>query len=209
MSMINDFLLPGIFLGLAAGISPGPLLAMTISESIRYGPGEGIKVAASPLITDTLIVSLVMFLLLHLENQNDLMAFIGLCGAFYLFYLGISSLKFRNIRKDIENMKRRSLAKGVLVNFLSPHPYLFWISIGGPILFSALDVSIQGAFMFIAGFYTLLVGSKIAIAMAVGVSGSFLKSGYYQNTIRAMGLVYILFALIFLEQSLDLLCPSI
>ncbi len=35
----------GIVLGLAAGLAPGPLLALTITQSLKYGIVEGVKVA--------------------------------------------------------------------------------------------------------------------------------------------------------------------
>ena len=46
----------GGFLGLTAGISPGPLLTIVISETLKHGRKEGFKVAVSPLFTDVLIV---------------------------------------------------------------------------------------------------------------------------------------------------------
>ncbi len=56
MLEIIEFLALGAFLGLASGISPGPLLTITISETLQHGKWEGIKVAISLLITDLSIV---------------------------------------------------------------------------------------------------------------------------------------------------------
>ncbi|MDY0388512.1 MAG: LysE family transporter [Methanolobus sp.] len=203
MLFINEFLLSGIILGFAAGISPGPLLAMVISQSIQHGSREGIKVALSPLISDFLIVSSILLILSHFGNQDFVIAIISLSGAIYLIYLGISSFKSESSDSDIANQKRNSLKKGILVNLLSPHPYLFWITIGGPILFKTLDVDVWATFLFVFGFYTLLVGSKILIAIVAGKSGQFLKSNYYLYTIRALGVVYLVFAFIFIKQGLD------
>lgn len=47
-----DFLFLGIALGLSAGLSPGPLQAIVISETLLKGKKEGIKVALAPLLTD-------------------------------------------------------------------------------------------------------------------------------------------------------------
>ena len=47
----------GVVFGLAAGLMPGPLLALVIQQTLRHGPGEGIKVAAAPLLTDLPIVA--------------------------------------------------------------------------------------------------------------------------------------------------------
>jgi len=47
MLEIIEFLALGAFLGLASGISPGPLLTITISETLQHGKWEGIKAALS------------------------------------------------------------------------------------------------------------------------------------------------------------------
>lgn len=200
-----EYLLMGVVLGFAAGISPGPLLAMTISETLQHGSKEGIKVAISPLITDILIVSSIVLILLNFENQNSAIAFISLIGALYLIHLGISSIKTKNIDLAKSNGKKDSLKKGILANFLSPHPYLFWIAIGGPIFFKALEVDILAVIFFVIGFYILLVGSKITIALVVGKFSFILKNNYYLYTIRSLGVVYLIFAVFFIEQGLSLL----
>ena len=40
-----DSLLFGIVFGLAAGLSPGPLITLVVSETLKNGKKEGIKVA--------------------------------------------------------------------------------------------------------------------------------------------------------------------
>ena len=95
-----EFLTLGLFLGLAAGVSPGPLLAVTISETLQHGKLEGIKVAVSPLITDMPIILAVLFVLSHLTGSNFIIGIIAFFGAAYLLYSGIESLK---IKKEIVN----------------------------------------------------------------------------------------------------------
>ncbi len=201
----TEFLFLGIILGFTAGISPGPLMAMTISETLQHGSRAGVKVAISPLLTDILIVSCILLFLLRFESHDLVIALISFSGAFYLMYLGASSLKTSYIDIDITKERENSFKRGILANFLSPHPYLFWITIGGPILFQALDVDIWSTVLFVAGFYSLLVGSKIMIAIVVGRSRSFLKSNHYLNTIRALGLIYLAFAFFFIKQGVELL----
>jgi len=40
-----EFLVSGIVLGLAAGMSPSPLLTLVVSETLKRGRGDGIRVA--------------------------------------------------------------------------------------------------------------------------------------------------------------------
>ena len=60
---------------------------------------------------------------------------------------------------------RQDLLHGALINFLNPHPYLFWAAVGAPTVITAWRTQPAGAIAFIAGFYLLLVGSKIVLAL--------------------------------------------
>lgn len=202
---IIEFLALGAFLGLTAGISPGPLLAITISESLQHGKWEGIKVAVSPLITDLPIVLSVLFVLSHLESSNFVIGLIAFFGASYLIYSGIESLKIKPGSFELNLEKKDALKRGVVVNFVNPHPYIFWLSIGGPIIFRSLNIHIWATVLFILGFYSLLIGSKVAVAFIVERSKYFIDSKYYISIVHALGIAQILFGLAFIKVSLDLL----
>ncbi|NCD26558.1 MAG: hypothetical protein EOL86_13335, partial [Deltaproteobacteria bacterium] len=49
----------GLVLGLSAGLSPGPLLTLMLSETLRHGVRAGLLVAVAPLISDLPIIILV------------------------------------------------------------------------------------------------------------------------------------------------------
>src|SRR5215210_2883396 len=58
-----SFLLLGGGIGLAAGISPGPVLTLVLSETLRHGWLRGAAVAAGPLLADgPIIVFALIFL---------------------------------------------------------------------------------------------------------------------------------------------------
>lgn len=199
------FLISGIILGLAAGISPGPLLALVFSETLKHGKKEGIKIAIAPLITDLPIILFVFLVLLNVAGYNLVIGALALFGAGYLVYLGILNLRAKSEISEVQIKNKNALKQGITVNFLSPHPYLFWITIGGPIVFKALDINIPAVVFFIFGFYSLLVGSKIAIALLVEKSKSFVGSGYHFSLLRVLGVILILFALVFLRDGLSLM----
>ena len=96
----------------------------------------------------------------------------------------------------------RSFTKGAVVNALSPHPYLFWMVVGAPIVMKAYRENITSVIVFMAGFYVVLVGSKITLAFLVERSKAFLKSAGYVYTVRILGGVLILFAGIFFRDGL-------
>ncbi|MHB8103078.1 MAG: LysE family translocator [Methanosarcina sp.] len=200
---IIGFLVLGAFLGLAAGISPGPLLAVTISETLQHGKWEGIKVAISPLITDLPIVLSVLFILSHLTSYNFVIGIIAFFGASYLIYSGMESLKIKQNSFELKLEKKDALKRGIIVNFGNPHPYIFWLSIGGPIIFKSLNTHIWATVLFIIGFYSFLVGSKVIVALIVEKSKYFINSKYYFSIIRILGVAQIIFGFTFIKVGLD------
>lgn len=198
-----EYVTLGAFLGLAAGTSPGPLLAVTISETLQHGKWEGIKVAVSPLITDLPIILAVLFILSHLTGSNFVIGIIAFFGATYLIYSGVESLKIKKDSFELNVEKKDALKKGVIVNLGNPHPYIFWLAIGGPIIFKSLSTHVWATVLFIAGFYSLLVGSKVIVALIVEKSKSFINSRYYLSIVQFLGLAQIVFGLTFIKVGLD------
>lgn len=205
MAQIYEFLVYGIVLGLAQGLTPGPLITLIFSETLKYGRKEGIKVAISPLITDSVIVLLSLLILSNLAGYSVIIGIISLFGACYLIYLGIENLRIKIDKSEVEPAKKASLRRAIIANFLSPHPYLFWLSIGGPTILEGANISVLVALLFIAGVYVAMIGSKVTVAVVVDRSKTILKSKYYIYAIRALGIVLIVFALIFVRDGLQLI----
>jgi threonine/homoserine/homoserine lactone efflux protein len=198
------FLISGILFGLVAGISPGPLLTLVITQTLKHNRAEGIKTAIVPFITDIPIVLVSIFILIKLTDFKTILGSLSICGALFICYLAFESLKARGVTLDMDKAKARSLQKGIITNFLSPHPYLFWITVGSPIVIKAYNINPLAAVLYIAGFYICLVGSKIIVAIVVDKSKTFLNSRAYVYVIRFLGLALIVFAVIFVRDGLRL-----
>ena len=192
----------GAVFGLTAGISPGPLLTLVISETLRHNKREGIKIAVAPLITDIPIVLLTIFILSKMLHSDIVLGFISILGGIFIAYLGIESIRSKGIEIDVQDLKLKSIRKGIIVNILSPHPYIFWLMVGAPITLKAYQASPLAAFAFIITFYVLLVGSKISIALVVDRSRAFLKNKVFIWTLRILGLVLFIFAIILIKEGM-------
>ncbi len=205
MATALEFLATGLLLGLAQGLSPGPLITLIFSETLKYGKKEGIKIAVSPLITDSLIVLLVLLVLSSFAKYNLVLGVISLLGAGYLIYLGIENLRTKMEKFKVDVAEKGAFKRGIIANLLSPHPYLFWLSIGGPKILEGLSIQVSASALFIIGLYTSLVGSKIAVALVVDKSKTFVNSKYYAYIIQALGIALIIFALLFIIDALKLM----
>ena len=202
ISTLSTYLLTGLVLGLSGGLSPGPLLMLVISETLRHGTGAGIRVALAPLITDLPIVLIAIVLLAHLSTFEPVLGVIALLGGIVLGYYGYQSLRFSGAEIHFKH-QNRSLMKGVMANLLNPNPYLFWFAIGAPTTLKALDNGLFPAGVFIVGFYLILIGSKVLLAILVGKSRHLLKSTVYVGTIRLLGIALLGFAVFFVADGLS------
>ena len=200
-----SYLTLGSALGLSAGISPGPLLTLVISETLQHGRREGIKVALSPLVTDLPIILISLLILAGMGKSTAVLSLISFAGAVFLSFLGWECLRTRELTIAAPPVRPRSLQKGITANLLNPHPYLFWITVGGPTAVRAWHSGYGAAIVFFVTFYLFLTGSKIATAFLVSRSGSFLKGKAYQWMMRALGAVLFFFAALFMGDGIRML----
>ena len=160
-------LIAGITLGLAAGISPGPLQTLVVTSSLARGFGAGWRVSVAPLLTDVPIVALSVAVLSAVpENSLN-----GLAVGGGLLVIAVAVLMLRELRTVGVGQEDAGTAsdvwRGALVNAISPHPWIFWIAVGGPLLVAGWRRSPANAVAFLAGFYVLLAGSKVVLAWVV------------------------------------------
>ncbi|MCG7869159.1 MAG: LysE family transporter, partial [Candidatus Thiodiazotropha taylori] len=138
-------------------------------------------------------------------SMQPVLGLISLLGGCFVFYLGYQNIRVKGVKLDLQSRHSKSLLKGILANSLSPHPYLFWFSVGGPIVIKAMDTSVVAPYLFVLSFYTLLVGSKIVLAVAVGQSKQLLSGSLYLTTIRSLGVLLCLLALFLIFDGFRLL----
>lgn len=200
-----EYLTKGTLLGLAAGMSPGPLLVLVVAETIKHNTAAGIKVAIAPILTDIPIILLALLLLPRLPHFELILGIISLIGAAFIFYLAYESFKTRGLDLDPAQVKPQSFKKGVITNLLSPHPYVFWLGVGIPILFKAFQAGPEKVAAFLGGFYLFIVGSKISLALIVNKSRTFLSGPVYIYIVRGLGLLLALFAIILIRDGLKFL----
>ena len=159
--MILEFVLPAFSFGLSAAVIPGPLLAYVVNTTLTQGWRMALLVVLAPLITDAPIIILMTFLLGQLPGE--ILQLIQVGGGVLLLSIAwgarkqIQASNVLNLVGDQAEFNhhswRRILLTGIMMNLLSPGPYLFWASVNGPLLLAALDISAGYALAFLVAFY--------------------------------------------------------
>jgi threonine/homoserine/homoserine lactone efflux protein len=194
-----------IVFGLSAGLSPGPLLALTISQSLGHGAREGIKVAFAPFFTDVPIIAASLFALSRFARFGPFLGIVTVAGALFVSWLGVQSMRTSTLRPEDSRKVAGSLREGIVLNFLSPHPYIFWISVGVPFVFRTWPVSHAAGALFPVCFLSSLAAAKAAVAIVVGRSRKLLNDRAYALIMRVLGAVLFTFALLLLHNGVMLL----
>jgi len=195
----------GIVLGLSAGLSPGPLMTLVITETLKGGMPAGARIAVAPLITDLPIIAASLGLLAILAHAMQLVGGIAILGGLYIVWLGYENIRFNGAFADTVPSAASQLRKGIVVNLLNPNPYVFWLTVGSPLILKAFQTGWQAVVLFLLLFYGCLVGSKLVVAAAVGRSRQFLRSRSYIWMIRSLGVLLVVFAGFFFKEGLGYL----
>ncbi|MBP2705634.1 LysE family translocator [Microbispora sp. RL4-1S] len=185
-------LLLGLGLGLGAGVTPGALLTLIITASLRGGFRAGMRLACVPLLSDLPVVVLAVTAMGAMPGA--VVRVLSVVGGLYVVYLGVTTVREARTAAPPGSggtapSSRGELLRGVVVNVLNPHPWLFWIAVGAPLFVSAWHRAPTSALAFVGGFYLVLVGSKIALALAIGAGRHRLTPRGYRLVLGATGVL--------------------
>lgn len=190
-----DGLVLGATIGLTAGISPGPLLFLTITSALRSGARAGVIVACAPLVSDLVVVTLTLLVLGQVPDTA--LSVIGVIGGLFMAWLGVRTwseartASLSQAREERPPSTWRALREGALVNLLSPHPWVAWATALGPLTLAAWRDQPSGAVVFVASFYLMLVGAKIVVALLAGRGRQRLSDAGYRIALRVAGVLLV------------------
>ena len=188
-----DLLLLGLSLGAGAGISPGQLLVLVVTAALRGGRRAGVLAALAPLVSDAVVIVGVLVLLQQLPDQA--LAVLAVAGGVFLLWTAwvtIRDAKDAQLQSDPRDERRlgwQALRQAAVLNVLSPHPWLFWATVLGPLTLQAWRDSPTGAIWLVLGFYVAIVGAKAVIAVLVAGGRSRLSDRVYRRVLVAAGCV--------------------
>jgi threonine/homoserine/homoserine lactone efflux protein len=184
-----ELALMGLGLGLVAGISPGPLLTLVVSSTLERGFGAGFRVALAPVITDAPIILLALLVLRELPPSW--LALVATLGGCLVIYVGIETLRIRDRGRQTASEaggNTLDLWRGALVNLLNPHPWIFWVTVQGPMLIEGWRRNPLTGISFVAAFYLAIVTSKVCIAWIVDRGRQALTDRWYRGLLSACGI---------------------
>ncbi|MGQ9904697.1 MAG: LysE family translocator [Anaerolineae bacterium] len=155
------FSLQGAALGFSAAASPGPFQAYLLSQAVQLGWRRAWPAAFAPLLSDGPIIALVVLVLT--QAPAGLLRGLQVAGGAFLLYLAWGAARRLRAVTPAPASSQQGLLKAVVANLLSPGPWIFWSTVGGPILARAWAQSPAHSALFLLGFYGVMVGVLLGL----------------------------------------------
>jgi len=139
-------------LGLSGAMMPGPLLTVTIAESMRRGLRAGPLLVAGHALLEGALVLLLFFGLDDLVRQPGVFSCVALLGGVMLLWMGCGMLRsLPELRLDLESGCSTGLpplVAGGAVSIVNPYFSLWWATVGLGYLAVAHEAGLAGILTF-------------------------------------------------------------
>jgi threonine/homoserine/homoserine lactone efflux protein len=171
------YLTQGIILGLYAAAMPGPLQFFLLAQTLKVGWRRTLPAALAPLFSDGPIVAL--FLLVLSQMPAGLVSGLRVAGGLFMLYLAWGAYSANRAgapEPQPQGAGAQSLARAVFMNLLNPNVYIFWATIGAPIVLEGWRHSAWSGWSFILGMYGAIIPATAGIIILFGTAG-YLKPG--------------------------------
>jgi len=201
------FTVTSFFVGLSGALAPGPMLTVTISDSMKNGAQAGPLIVAGHMIAETALIFLIFMGLGWLIGSSLASFIIGLVGGSLLILMGIQTFKNSpEIKEKINKVPTETLEtektnkskyghvfKGLLTSISNPYFFIWWAAIGAAFMYQGLALAgIFGVLGFLLGHWSsdLLWFSSVSFFASKGTA--FIKQDLYKNIMRVCGVFLIL-----------------
>jgi len=160
-----SYLLLGAGFAFAAAVQPGPFQTFLMSETLTRGWRRTLPAACAPLLSDAPIVAIALLVLTRIPG--DMIRFLHLAGAVFLFYLTWGTWRTWRRYDESDALEatavHRTVFKAAFVNFLNPNPWLGWSLVMGPMFLTGYREAPARGIALIVGFYATMVASLIGL----------------------------------------------
>lgn len=155
MSKLLFITIASFLIAFSGAMMPGPLFAVTISETPRRGILTGaILVTGHGMLEFVLLLIIISGLGRFLQMKETFIA-LALIGAVFLFFMGLSmfrSLPKLSLNNETNKHTKGSLfISGILLSLANPYWSFWWATIGMSWLAQAMQAGILGIVAFFVG----------------------------------------------------------
>ena len=180
---------------LSGAMMPGPVLAITISESARSGFWAGPKIILGHGILELALVTALALGLSRFIASDLVSAIIGLIGGGILLAMG--AIVVRRGRGNVTiptaassevGRSSKVILSGILGSISNPYWFIWWITLGTVYLLWALTLGVAGVASFFTGHILADLGWYALVAFIVATGRKIMNDRVYRGLLITCGL---------------------
>jgi len=180
---------------LSGAMMPGPVLAITISESARSGFWAGPKIILGHAILELAVVTALALGLSRFIASNQVSAVIGLIGGGILLAMGaiavkqgLSNTTMPTAADGKAGRNGRIILSGILGSMSNPYWFIWWITLGTVYLIWALGLGVAGIASFFTGHILADLSWYALVAFIVATGRKIMNDRVYRWLLGMCGL---------------------
>ncbi|MDD1764122.1 MAG: LysE family translocator [Methanobacteriaceae archaeon] len=194
------FAVSSFLVGLSGALVPGPMLTVTISNSLEKGSIAGPLIVVGHIIAEIGILLLLVLGLGWLIGSSTATTLIGTIGGLVLIFMGYrisqSSLPLQENVK-VSN-KYGSVFSGILSSLSNPYFFIWWATIGWAFVLKGLEFAgLAGILGFMAGHWAADLGFYSLVSAFTSKGSQIITQKYYKMLMYVCGGFMILLGIYF------------
>lgn len=181
-------------LGIIGGLTPGPITALMLGQTLRFGWKRGVFVPYALIVSNFFFAPITLLVMSLFSQINVLVTILTAIGGCFLVYLGIMEW---NSQLSIDQRNcTHPFKKALALDIVNPHPYVFWFTILGPIMISMNQYGLFfDSFSVMITFTAGLVLVKFSYIVALHAIKNHLNDRLVVIIVRVLSLILVGFGL--------------
>ncbi|MCG6929263.1 MAG: LysE family translocator [Desulfofustis sp.] len=199
-------------IALSGALMPGPVLSVTVSESVRRGGAAGPLMIFGHSILELALVIALLAGLAPFFSRDEVFIGVSLLGGFILLWMAF--MMFRELPTltltiDSHDAKQRNLVvAGILLSLANPYWLIWWATIGIGYIMYSLKFGLAGIIAFYTGHILADLAWYSLISFGVAKGRSFFTDRFYRVLIGGCATFLVVFSGYFLYSGLEKMLRS-
>jgi threonine/homoserine/homoserine lactone efflux protein len=198
------FVLTSFGVGLSGALVPGPMLTVTVSDSVKKGFLTGPLVVLGHFIAEIILIIFILAGFSWLVGSAEVAIIIGTLGGIMLIYMGYTTSKSTVDLNDVSDTEKPSskygsVLKGIVTSVSNPYFFIWWATIGLAFLFKGVEMAgLVGLIGFIIGHWSADLGWFSAVSFFSSKGSTVMSKKQYNLIMKICGLFLIVLGAYFL-----------
>jgi threonine/homoserine/homoserine lactone efflux protein len=188
------FTATSFIVGLSGAMVPGPMLTVTISDSLKKGFTAGPKIVFGHIIAEFSLILLIFAGLGWLIGSSTAIFVIGAIGGVIMVFMGFqmarSSTSIQDLQKSSETTKRYGpIINGILTSVSNPYFFIWWATVGWAFMLKGIELAgILGVMGFLVGHWCSDLGWFSTVSFFTTKGSNIMKDNHYKIIMSTSGI---------------------